>query len=348
MTHHPTTTIGVIQGDGIGPEIIASTIDVLGAVAPGLSYEFHAVGHLTEEGHAGDPLPDAKLDRLLDLGTILKGPLSAPKGTGRVVKVIDDTLQVWPSVNNGLRRAFDLYANDRPIPAFRIGDQPRRPEFTIVREVSEGIYSGIEHRIGDSAFALKTVTVSGWRRIAEHAFDLARSTGYNKVVLGHKANVLNIVDGMQLSITREVAEANPDIEFVDVMVDALGMYIVRGQIENSVVLLDNQYGDILSDVAAAAAGSLGLGPGANLGTKAAMFEACHGAAPDIAGQGIANPTGMVLSGALLLEHVGLAEEATRVRDAVRTVLERGTAVTVDVGGSASTSQYTAEILEVLK
>ncbi|WP_157157295.1 isocitrate/isopropylmalate dehydrogenase family protein [Diaminobutyricimonas sp. LJ205] len=348
MTQSATTTIGVIEGDGIGPEIIAATIDVLQAVAPDLSYEFHPVGHLTEEGHAGDPLPDDKLEKLLGIGTILKGPLSAPKGTGRVVKVVDDKLQVWPSVNNGLRRAFDLYANDRPIPSFRIGDQPHRPEFTIVREVSEGIYSGIEHRIGDAGFALKTVTEGGWRRIAEHAFDLARTTGYNKVVLGHKANVLNVVDGMQLSITREVAAANPDVEFVDVMVDALGMYIVRGQIENSVVLLDNQYGDILSDVAAAAAGSLGLGPGANLGTKAAMFEACHGAAPDIAGQGIANPTGMVLSGALMLDYVGLAEEAGRVRQAVRTVLERGNTVTVDVGGSASTTQYTAELLEVLR
>jgi isocitrate dehydrogenase (NAD+) len=347
MSDHPKT-IGVIEGDGIGPEIIESTLRVLEAVAPQLTFEAHPIGHLTDSGQAGDPLPDERLARLAELGVILKGPLSAPKGTGRVVKVIDDAVQVWPSVNNGLRRAFDLYSNDRPIPSFGIGGGPVRPEFTIVREVSEGIYSGMEHRVGDAAFAIKTVTEGGWRRIAEHAFNLARTSGYNKVLLGHKANVLNVVDGMQLAITRDIAAAHPDVEFSDVMVDALGMYMVRGQVEKTIVLLDNQYGDILSDVAAAAAGSIGLGPGANLGTKAAMFEACHGAAPDIAGQGIANPTGMILSGALLLDHIGLGAAGNRVREAVRTVLELGESVTGDVGGTASTKQYTAAVVEVLR
>lgn len=339
--------IGVIPGDGIGPEIIDSTIRVMDAVVPGLAYTPVPVGHETESGFDGDPLPDASLAELAQFGSILKGPLSAPKGCGRIVRILDDEVHVWPSVNNGLRRAFGLYANVRPLPALQVGSGPLSKEFIIVREVSEGVYSGIEYRVGQSAFAVKTVTESGWTRIARISFELAERTGYRKVVLGHKANVLNVTDGMQLSITRQMAEEFPDVEFVDLMVDALAMHIVRGDVERSVVLLDNQYGDILSDVAAAQTGSIGLGPGANYGTDTAMFEACHGAAPDIAGMGIANPTGMVLSGAMLLSHLGLEAEANRVRSAVAAVLKAGRELTADLGGSASTESYTRALLESL-
>ncbi|PWU55402.1 NAD-dependent isocitrate dehydrogenase [Micromonospora globispora] len=341
------TTIGIIPGDGIGPEITEAAIQVLRAAAPGLTYEYLPVGHVAAAG-SGDPLPDQVMDRLRELGVVLKAPLEAPKGTGRIVKLRPDGHRVYPSINNAVRRELELYANVRPVHAVPgVGRPGAELDLMLVREVSEGIYSGIEHRIGDVAQAIKIATRPAWERIARFSFELARERGYDRVLLGHKANVLNLTDGLELEVVRTIAADYPDVELQDMMVDALGQAIVRGDVPRSVVLLDNQYGDILSDVAAAVIGSVGLGPGANYGADVAVFEACHGAAPDIAGTGKANPVGLILSGAMLLRHLGDHRAAEAVEAAVRLVLGERRALTPDLGGSATTGDVTAQVVAAL-
>ena len=343
------TTVATIPGDGIGPEITDATIAVLKYVRPDLEFERIDLGFRVADQHGGDPLPDTALQRIRALGVVLKGPLSAPKMSGRILKFRRGEHVVYPSVNNALRRELHMFANVRPIrsiPGIVAGG--RELDLVIVREVSEGIYSGLEHRVGpDAAEAIKVVTRQASERIMRFAFALAERERIGRVVLGHKANVLNITDGLLLQVGRTVAEEHAAVEFTDMMVDALGQALVRGDLPRSVVVLDNQYGDILSDVAAGLLGSIGLGPGGNFGKEAAMFEACHGAAPDIAGMNIANPVGLMLSGAMLLAHIGDPIAGQRVQRAVTDVLQAGTVRTADLGGSTTTSQVQGFVIDAL-
>ncbi|TRW43148.1 isocitrate/isopropylmalate dehydrogenase family protein [Georgenia yuyongxinii] len=341
------TTVGIIPGDGIGPEITAATVQVLSAAAPYLTYEYIEIGHLAPGG-ATDPLPDEAVARLKRLGAAIKAPLEAPRQTGRVVKVTDDGLRVYPSINNAVRQELELFANVRPIQSLPGIGERDDVDFLIVREVSEGAYSGIEYRFGDVAQAVKVVTRQAWERVAHFSFRLAAERGYDTVLFGHKANVLNLTDGLELEVVREVAMEYPEFELRDMMVDALGQAIVRGDVPRSVVLLDNQYGDILSDVAAGVIGSIGLGPGGNYGEHVAVFEACHGAAPDIAGTGRANPVGLILSGAMMLRHLGDDAAARAVEAAVRTALRDGGARTPDLGGTATTAQVADAVEQAVR
>ncbi|MCK6210136.1 hypothetical protein KZX45_06220 [Georgenia sp. EYE_87] len=339
-------TVGIIPGDGIGPEITEATVRVLSAAAPYLSYEYIPVGHLIPGGEH-DPLPDAAVAGIRRLGAALKAPLEAPRRTGRIVKVRPDGDRVYPSINNAVRRELDLFANVRPIHSVPGISSGPDLDFLIVREVSEGTYSGIEYRIGDDvAQAVKVVTRAAWERIAHFSFRLAVEQGYGRVILGHKANVLNLTDGLELEVVQDVARQYPEVELKDMMVDALGQAIVRGAVPRAVVLLDNQYGDILSDVAAGVTGSIGLGPGANFGESVAVFEACHGAAPDIAGTGRANPVGLILSGAMMLCHLGDAAAADAVEAAVETALR--SVRTPDLGGTATTSDVADAVVEAVR
>lgn len=338
MPPHKQHTVAVVPGDGIGPEITKATLEVLRATGCDLAFTFVEAGAAAVAAH-GDPLPDRTLEVLRDADAVLKAPLSAPKGTGRIVRRRGGRDVTYPSINNALRRELDLFVNIRPVHAFP-GVPARAPEMDIVimREISEGIYSGLEHRIGDvAAEAVKLTTVAATERLARYAFSWARARGRG-VTLGHKANVLNLTDGLMLEVTTAIAEAEyPDVAFNDMMVDAVGLTLAKSPEQLDVVILDNQYGDILSDVAGGLAGGIGIAPGANIGAAGAMFEAAHGAAPDIAGKGIANPMGLILSGAMLLDHLGEAQAAASIERAVADVLADGEVRPPDLGGSVGTA-----------
>lgn len=330
-------TIAVVPGDGIGPEITDAALTVLRAAGPGLDYVFAEAGAAAVRS-CGDPLPEPTLEILRGADAVLKAPLVAPKGTGRITKRRDGRDVVYPSVNNALRRELELFVNVRPVRAFP-GVAARAPEIDVVimREITEGLYAGIEHRIGDlAAEAVKLVTDAATRRLARYSFAWARAKSRRRVTLGHKANVLNLADGLMLAATTAVAEENPDVPFDDMMVDAVGLCLAKSPELLDVIILDNQYGDILSDVCGGLAGGIGLAPGANIGGDHAMFEAAHGAAPDIAGTGQANPIGLILSAAMLLDHLGLASAAATVERAVADVLVDERLRPPDLGGAATT------------
>jgi isocitrate dehydrogenase (NAD+) len=331
-------TVAVVSGDGIGPEITDAALTVLRATGVELDFVYADAGAAAVD-RWGEPLPDQTLEILRDADAILKAPLLAPKGTGRITKHRDGREVVYPSVNNALRRELELFVNVRPVRAFP-GVPARAPQIDVVimREVTEGLYSGIEHTIGDSAaVAVKVVTAAACRRLARYSFAWARAKSRRRVTLGHKANVLNLSDGLMLSTTAAVAQENPDIEFGDMMVDAVGLCLAKSPELLDVIILDNQYGDILSDVCGGLAGGIGLAPGANIGERHAMFEAAHGAAPDIAGTGSANPVALILSAGMLLDHLEETAAAEAVEQAVGDVLAVEDTRTPDLGGSADTA-----------
>lgn len=336
--------VALIPGDGVGPEISAAARLVLDATGVAIDWQMVEAGQAAV-AHHGEPLPDVTVETIKHLGVVLKGPLIAPKGTGRIHKQRDGQEVIYPSVNNALRRELGLFVNVRPLKSYPgLSRRVESLDIVIMREVSEGIYSGVEYRVGDdTAEAVKRVTRRATERVARYSFDYARQHSRRLVTLGHKANVLNLTDGLMLKVTGEVALEYPDIVFDDMMIDALGMTLVRDPSVLDVLILDNQYGDILSDVGAGLVGSLGLAPGANYGERVAMFEAAHGAAPDIAGQGVVNPVAFILSAALMLHHLGEAAAATRIEWAVAEVLGEGEGLTRDVGGTASTQQLAERI-----
>jgi len=339
----------LIPGDGIGPEISEATVKVLGAAGASIAWQEALAGEAARARH-GHPLPDETLAAVRAAGVALKGPLLAPKQTGRVTVRHGAEEVTYPSVNNALRRELAVFANVRPVKSFAGVPSPfPQLDVVIMREVTEDIYIGWEEMKGpDEAWAIKRITRQASERIFRYGFEYARRTARKKVTAGHKANVLNLTDGLFLQCGRNVAAAYPDILFDDCMVDALCVRLVKQPETVDVLVLPNQYGDILSDLCGGIAGSLGLAPGANIGETVSFFEASHGAAPDIAGRGVADPIALILSGAMLLAHLGESAASLRVWAAVAGVLEEGRFLTPDLGGRASARDLTRAIVGALR
>jgi isocitrate dehydrogenase (NAD+) len=327
----------LIPGDGIGPEVAAAARKVLDAAAssPIDWEECEAGGEVI--GRYGKPLPDETVASVRRTGAALKGPVTTPIGSG------------FRSVNVELRKRLDLYANFRPARSTPgVASRYQDVDLMIVRENTEGLYSGLEHIVIPGVVeSLRVITEKGSERIVRYAFELARRHGRRKVTAVHKANILKLSDGLFLEVARRVAREFPDIGYEEAIVDATAMRLVMDPSQFDVLVMENLFGDIVSDLTAGLVGGLGLAPSANIGEKAAMFEAVHGSAPDIAGRGIANPTALILAGAMMLHHLGDHEGGTRVEDAVRTVLERGEVKTADLGGTASTAAYTEALIAAI-
>ncbi len=334
--------VTLIPGDGIGPGICETTVDILAAAGARIRWHEH-VGGVTAMETVGEPLPQATLESIEQTRVALKGPLTTPIGSG------------FRSVNVALRKHFDLFANVRP--AITMLPTARYPgvDLVIVRENTEGLYAGIEHFIGMEddpravAESVMLITRFASRRIVRFAFEYALSHGREKVTLVHKANILKYTQGLFLEVGREIAgEYEGRVEFDDKIVDNTAMQLVLDPYQFDVIVTENMFGDILSDLAAGLIGGLGFAPGANLGERAAIFEAVHGSAPDIAGKGIANPTSLVLASCLMLDHLGESEIAAGIRAAVLDVLVEGTARTADLGGTASTEDFGAAVISRLE
>ena len=332
-------TIAVIRGDGIGPEIMDATLKVLDAMSLGLQYEFVEAGMAALESQ-GELLPAATLEAIARLGVALKSPLTTPVGEG------------FSSINVELRKRFDLYANVRPAISFP-NTRARYSGIDIitVRENTEGAYIGEGQTVspdGEIATLTQKITRKGSERIVRYAFELARSAGRRKVTIVHKANILKSTSGLFLKVAREVAKQYPDIECNEMIVDNTCMQLVMRPEQFDVICTTNLFGDIVSDLCAGLVGGLGLAPGANIGVSAAIFEAVHGSAPDIAGQGIANPCALLLGAAQMLGHLGMEPAAKRLRAAIVATMEAKDRVTPDLGGSGRTADFAAAIIERLQ
>lgn len=330
--------VAIIRGDGIGPEISDAAQSVLEASGAEIRW------HDAPAGMAAMPrfqtaLPWSSLEIMHRLGVVLKAPLIAERCSGGVTVEADGETRHHPSVNNALRRELSLFVNVRPVRGVgRLSGRYASLDAVIMREVTEDMYCGIERQVDDdTAEAVKRITGRASRRIARFSCDYAMRFGRGKITAIHKANVLHLTDGLFLKSVRSVVEGYPGLEFDEQAIDAACYLLVKKPEMFDVMVLPNQYGDIISDLAAGLAGSLGLAPGANIGERCAMFEAAHGAAPDIAGQGAANPIGLILSGALLLDHIGEGAAARRVRAGVSEVLSDGRFLTPDLGGSCTTA-----------
>jgi isocitrate dehydrogenase (NAD+) len=328
----PTHAITLIAGDGIGPEVTAAVVTILEAAGLKADWDAHLAGVLALERH-GETLPAALLDSIRRNKVALKGPVTTPVGGG------------FTSVNVGLRKALDLFANLRPV--WNIPSVPSRYEgvdLVIVRENTEDLYAGLEHEVIPGVVeSLKIITAAASTRIARFAFDYAQRHGRKRVTAVHKANIMKMSDGLFLSSARAVAGGYPSIVFDDRIVDAACMQLVMNPAQFDVLLLPNLYGDIVSDLCAGLVGGLGVVPGANLGTEIGVFEAVHGSAPDIAGKGVANPMALLGSALLMLRHIDEGGIADRISRALRDVLAEGTIRTRDLGGTASTIEFTNAI-----
>jgi isocitrate dehydrogenase (NAD+) len=331
---HPIT---LIPGDGIGPEVTAAVVSVLARAGLQAEWETHEAGAAALERY-GAALPDTLLESVRRTKVALKGPLTTPVGGG------------FASVNVGLRKALDLYANLRPVRS--VPGVPCRydqVDLVIVRENTEDLYAGLEHEVVPGIVeSLKITTAAAVTRIARFAFDYARAHGRRRVTAVHKANIMKMGDGLFLDTVRTVAAGYPDIAADDRIVDAACMQLVMNPAQFDVLLLPNLYGDIVSDLCAGLVGGLGVVPGANLGADAAVFEAVHGSAPDIAGKNVANPTALLLSAVLMLRHIGERVIADRVTHAMEAVLGDGRIRTRDLGGTASTSEFADAIARQLR
>jgi isocitrate dehydrogenase (NAD+) len=323
----------LIAGDGIGPEITAATLQVLDAVGVQFDWD-EEYGGMSAVDKAGTPLPNGTLDSIRRTKLALKGPLTTPVGGG------------YRSVNVALRQEFDLYANVRPAKTMIPDGRYEGVDLVIVRENTEGLYVGLDHtfRVGDDpkavAQATSVMTRDGARRICRYAFEYAKAHGRKKVTIVHKANILKATSALFLETGRQVAKGfEGAIVCEDKIVDNTAMQLVINPGQFDVIVTTNLFGDILSDLAAGLIGGLGLAPGANIGSKAAIFEAVHGSAPDIAGQGIANPTALMLAAAMMLDHVGELDAGRRLRRAIETTIVSDNVRTRDLGGHASTAEF---------
>jgi isocitrate dehydrogenase (NAD+) len=330
-----TQTITVIRGDGIGPEIMDATLYVLDAMDVGLQYEFADAGLVALEKQ-GELLPAATMESIGRNRVALKSPLTTPVGEG------------FSSINVELRKRFDLYANVRPAKSFPNTRSrfPANVDLVTVRENTEGAYIGEGQSLsedGETALLTQKVTRRGSERIVRYAFELARKTGRRKVTVVHKANILKSTSGLFLRTARTVAANYPDIECDELIVDNCCMQLVMRPEQFDIIVTTNLFGDIISDLCAGLVGGLGLAPGANIGTDAAIFEAVHGTAPDIAGQGKANPCALLLGAAQMLDHVGKPEKATRLREAIVATLEAKDSLTPDLGGTGNTMSFAKAI-----
>jgi isocitrate dehydrogenase (NAD+) len=333
MAHRVT----LIPGDGIGPELAEASRRVLDATGIGFDWEVVDAGEAVMERY-GTPLPDEVLESIKRNKVALKGPITTPVGEG------------FRSVNVTLRQALGLYANLRPARSIQgIETRYEDVDLVIVRENTEDLYAGIEHRVGpDAAESIKIITRAASERIARFAFDYALANGRRKVTAVHKANIMKLSDGLFLESCRSVAaDYEGRIEFEDRIVDNMCMQLVQKPDLYDVLVLPNLYGDIVSDLAAGLVGGLGVAPGANIGTEAAVFEPVHGSAPKYAGQDKANPTALILSGALMLRHLGYPTDADRLEAAVRDTIASGTS-TYDLGGTAGTAAFADAIIDRLR
>ena len=330
-------TVTLIPGDGIGPELAEASRRVLDASGVAFDWEVVDAGEAVMARY-GTPLPTHVLESITRNRVAIKGPITTPVGEG------------FRSVNVTLRQALGLYANLRPARSIKgLASRYEDVDLVICRENTEDLYAGIEHRVGrDAAESIKIITREASERIARFAFDYAVANGRRKVTAVHKANIMKLSDGLFLESCRTVAaDYEGRIEFEDRIVDNMCMQLVQKPDLYDVLVLPNLYGDIVSDLAAGLVGGLGVAPGANIGTEAAVFEPVHGSAPKYAGLNKANPTAMILSGALMLRHLGHPDAAERVETAVRRVIAEGVATTYDLGGGAGTSQFADAIIDHL-
>jgi isocitrate dehydrogenase (NAD+) len=327
-------TITLIPGDGIGPEVSSAVVRIIEATGVDIKWETHYAGAQALEKF-GSTLPDDLLESIKRNKVALKGPITTPVGKG------------FTSVNVGLRKALDLYANVRPVRALP-NVRARYPELdlVIVRENTESLYAGLEHIVVPGVVeSLKIITEKASTRIARYAFEYARREGRKKVTCAHKANIMKLSDGLFLDCFRKIGAEYPEIEAEDKIVDNACMQLVMRPEQFDVMLLENLYGDIVSDLCAGLVGGLGLVPGANIGELGAVFEAVHGSAPDIAGQGIANPTALLQSSILMLRHLGERDAAERIEKAMLKVYTDGQVRTRDVGGTSRTDEFAQAVIQ---
>lgn len=343
--------IGIVKGDGIGPEITEATQRILEATGIPIAWEYFPVGDEAIKAY-GHPLPPQLIKELRGIDKIIKAPLIVSPLHGRVsCQQEDGSLTNYPSLNNALRRELGIFVNPRTIKGFPgISGKYEVLDIVIMREITEDIYIGHEHSIGNdvAAEAIKLTTRSAATKVAEYSFNYARKAGRKKVTCLHKANALSLTDGLFLRCFREVSQNYPDIVADDMMIDAACYNIVRDPQRFDIVVTANQYGDIFSDLAAGLAGSLGLAAGANIGDRVGMFEACHGAAPDIAGKNLANPLALTLSAAQLLEAEGHVKASEAIWEAARIAAQSKKDVTPDLGGSGSTETLTSAAVAEVK
>ncbi len=332
MTHH----VSLMEGDGIGPEITRAAQEVIAAAGVKIVWDTVLAGQraIEQENH---PLPPRTLRSIKRNKVALKGPLATPIATG------------FSSVNVLLRKSLNLYANLRPVKTIEgIRSRFKDIDLVVLRENTEDLYSGIEHIVAPGVVeSIKIITAKASTRIAEFAFRYARDHGRKRVTAIHKANIMKLSDGLFLSCARKVAKKYPGIEYKEMIVDNACMQLVLNPHQFDILLLENLYGDIISDLTAGLVGGLGMVPAANIGEKAAIFEAVHGTAPDIAGKNKANPIALILSSALMLDHLGERHAANRVREAVHAVIKKGRILTPDLGGQSSTTDITRALIGAL-
>jgi isocitrate dehydrogenase (NAD+) len=329
--------ITLIPGDGIGPEVVEATQKVLAATGVDIEWEVHHAG-LEVARLTGTPLPPSVIDAVRRNKVALKGPVTTPIGQG------------FRSVNVTLRQTLDLYANVRPVRSLpNVETRFGEVDMVIVRENTEGLYAGLELMILPGvAQSIKLTTDKSSTRIADFAFRYARQHRRRRVTFVHKANIMKISDGLALDCTRRVAKGFDDVELAEMIVDAAAMTMVRDPNRLDVLVTENLYGDILSDLGAGLVGGLGIVPGANIGDEAAVFEAVHGSAPDIAGKGFANPTALLQSAVMMLRHLREPAQADRVERALTEVYRRGEVRTRDLAGAASTDDFTSAVIAELR
>lgn len=326
-------TITLIYGDGIGKDIIDATIKIIEKAGVKINWDRQEAGLSAYEKY-GNPLPEETIKSIEKNKIALKGPLTTPVGTG------------FRSVNIALRQHFKLFANIRPVKSFDgIDSLYKDLDFVVVRENTEGLYTGIEFMVNDDiAQSVKIISRDASLKICNFAFELARQEKREKVTLTHKANIMKLSDGLFLRVGREVANKYKDIQFEDIIVDAMAMRMVMNPRNFSVIVAPNLYGDILSDLGAGLIGGLGIAPSGNIGDDFAIFEPVHGSAPDIAGKNIANPISAILSGAMMLKHIDEAEAAFKIEEALKNILKNKENCTVDIGGKLSTTEFTDAVI----
>jgi isocitrate dehydrogenase (NAD+) len=335
--NHASRAVTLIPGDGVGPEVIGAAVKVIEAAGVKLEWD-HQLAGAAAQRRFGTPVPDQLIASLKRTGVALKGPLETRVGEG------------YRSINVYLRKAFDLYANLRPVKSQAGVRTPfRGVDLIVIRENTEDLYAGIEHQVAPGVVeSVKIITARASTRIARFAFEFARRNHRRHVTAIHKANIMKLSDGLFLKCAQRVARDYADVAYEEQIVDAACMRLVTEPGTFDVLLLENLYGDIVSDLCAGLVGGLGVVPGANYGEHGAIFETVHGTAPDIAGKGLANPVAAIMSGAMLLDYLNHRPTAERIRAAARTVLKSGRVLTRDLGGKASTEEMTAAIIRALK
>ena len=333
------TNVTLIPGDGIGPEIAASLVDIFKAANVSIKFDIENAG-IDIYNKTDSLIPDSLYESIEKNKIAIKGPITTPIGKG------------FRSINVYLRKKYDLYCNIRPSKSFKgIKTRYENIDLVIFRENTEGLYIGEEKwedaEERESAIATKRITRKGSYRILKRAFEYARNNNLDTVTVVHKANILKITDGLFLEVARELSNSYPEINVEETIIDNMCMQLVTNPEKYKVIVTMNLYGDILSDLAAGLVGGLGVAPGANIGDDIAIFEAVHGSAPDIAGLNKANPIALLLSGVEMLKYLNMQDKASQIQNAINKVLNEGTVLTGDLGGTATTTEFTQKIIENL-